>query len=149
MSTPELNTYWAPTEVQKEIYSLLNSDTELVALIGSDKVFDFVPDNTPFPYVTIYIMPFTDRGNATNEGLACEFQISVWYQPGGRNSGVGNLPVQLIQKRIDDLLQNNKLCINGWNTLQLRRTYIDIMTDIDNVTKHGIQRFRLFLGSKV
>ncbi len=146
---PQTNQYWAPLEVQTEIYAILNADSTLTALIGANKVFDFVPDKQPFPYITLNILPFIDRDNATNDGLQCEFQVSVWYAPGkSSTTSRGNKPVQLIQKRIDELLQKRSVCVNGWNTLQLRRTYIDIETESDNVTKHGIQRFILFLGSK-
>lgn len=154
---PQTNQYWAPLEAQAEIYTALATDDDIIDLLGEDsgtvatstKVFDFVPDKKAFPYITLNILPFTPRDNATNDGLQCEFQINVWYAPGTTGNAMrGNKPVQLIQKRIDELLQNRNLCINGWNTLQLRRSFIDILTEADNVTKHGVQRFSLFLGSK-
>lgn len=148
---------WAPLECQKEVYLKIAQDDEIIDLLGGDsetdsistKVFDFVPDNTLTPYITIYILPFTDRGNATYQGLEVEFQINVHYRPGeGSNTARGNLPVHLIQKRIDELLHNKELCIDGWNSLQLRRSLITIETADDNVTKHGIQRFNLLIGEK-
>lgn len=154
---PLTNQYWAPLEAQTEIYTILSADDDIIDLLGEDsgsvatstKVFDFVPDKKPFPYITLNILPFVQRDNATNDGLECEFQINVWYSPGtSTNAGRGNKKVQLIQKRIDELLQHRSVCINGWNTLQLRRSFIDILTEEDNVTKQGVQRFKLFLGSK-
>jgi hypothetical protein len=147
---------WAPKEVQKEIYLLLIHDSEIIDLLGgdsdedstSDKVFDFVPDNTNYPYITLQILPWLPRDNATHDGLACEFQINTWYAPKGLNSRRGNRPVQDIQERIDQLLHNTNLCVDGWNSLQLRRSFIDIQTQDDNVTKHGIQRFNLMIGEK-
>ncbi len=146
---------WAPLEAQKAIYLTIAQDDEIIDLLGGDsqtdsistKVFDFVPDNTVTPYITIFILPFTERANATYEGLACELQINVHYRPGeGGNNSRGNRPVHLIQQRIDEILHNQPVCIEGWNTLQLRRTLITIETAEDNVTKHGIQRFNLFIG---
>jgi hypothetical protein len=142
------NPYFAPQETQKEIFLLLNNDTALTALIGANKVFDFVPDKKAFPYVTLYILPFVERDNYTHEGFNCEFQINVFYQPGPGQTGAGNKKVQEIQKRIDEILNKKSICIDGWNTLECRRSFIDISTDEDNVTKQGIQRFRLMLGSK-
>ena len=134
---------WAPLEAQKTIYTTLETDTSLRTLLGgAAKVFDHVPDNTAYPYVVISQMPFQDRGNHTSEGLQSEFQVTVWYRAPGR----GNKGVQDIQKRIDELLHLQELCIDGWNTLLCRRSIIDILTDDDNVTKQGIQRFRLLLG---
>lgn len=148
---------WAPQEVQKEIYLLLSNDDDMIDLLGgdsgtddtTDKIFDYVPDNEDTPYVVLKILPWLDRGNHSFDGMECEFQISVWYQPGeGNNTNRGNKPVQEIQERIDALLHKTELCVDGWNSLQLRRSYIDIETQDDNVTKHGIQRFTLMIGEK-
>lgn len=151
---PLTNGYWAPLESQKEIFKVLNSDLELNTLLlnedlSKQKVFDDVPQDESFPYVSMQIMPFNARDNHTYDGLECELQLNVFYQPGKPdNTGVGNRTVQLIQKRIDELIQKRKLCIDGWNVLQLRRTYINIETDTDSVTKQGIQRYKLYLGEK-
>lgn len=110
---------------------------------GVQKVFDFVPDNTPYPYLVMQILPWTDRGSHTYEGFACEFQITTWYR---KDNSRGNLPVQNIQKRIDELLHKTDPCIEGWNIISIRRTFVDILTDDDNVTKQGIQRFNLLTG---
>ena len=148
---------WAPMEVQKEIFLLLSADDEIIDYLGGDSttdattnmVYDYVPDNSPYPYITLDILPWDDRGNHTFEGLECDFQINVLYKPDASNNNQrGNKPIQLIQYRIDQLLHNVNLCIDGWNSLQLRRTVIDIETDADNVTKHGIQRFNLLIGEK-
>lgn len=139
---------WAPSETQKAIYTLLSSDAALMALLGQvateQKVFDFIPDNTAFPYIQLQIKPWTDRGSHQTEGFTCVLTIHVWYQELGR----GDLQVQNIQARVDQLLHTQDVCITGWNVLGLRRTMSDILTDPDNVTKHGIQQFKLLIGEK-
>lgn len=112
--------------------------------VVTQKIYDHVPDNTAYPYVRINALPFTDRGNYKAEGFTCEFQINVFYRAPGR----GNKDVQTIQNRIDELLHNASVCVQGWNTLGLRRTTIDILTEDDNVTKQGIQIFKLLLGGQ-
>jgi len=135
---------WAPLEAQKAIFTKLTGDTALATLLGASqsvqKVFDFVPDNTPYPYITISPKPFTERGNHTKEGWACEFQINVYHQVRGDKT------VQSIQARVNDLLNDQSLSVSGWNVLGCRRTFVDILTLEDNVTKMGIQRFNLLLG---
>ncbi len=133
---------WAPKETQRTIYTLLSGDAALIALIGSGKVFDHVPDNTAYPYVVLHITPWNDRGSHNTEGFETEFQITTWYRAPGR----GDLKVQDIQARIDTLLHTVDISISGWNTLVLRRTFVDILTDDDGVTKQGIQRFKLLIG---
>lgn len=146
---PEGGTF-APSETQKAIYEILSEDDTIIDLLGEDsgtddvssKVFDHVPDNSVYPYITLQVLPWTDRGSHTYEGLETEFQIDVWYRSPGR----GTKQVQAIQKRIDELLHKRQICVYGWNTNLMRRTYIDIVTEDDNVTHNGIQRFKLFLG---
>jgi len=133
---------YAPQEAQKTIYTLLNSDVTLTGLIGANKILDHVPDNSPYPYITIRIKPWADRGNHDYEGLQCAFQINVWYRDAGR----GDKEVQLIQKRIDELLHNKDICIDGWSVIALRRSTIDILDEPDGVTKHGVQIFNLLIG---
>lgn len=146
---------WAPQETQIAIFTALANDDALIDLLGEDsgtvdtstKVLDFVPDNKAYPYVTLELKPWSDRGSYTFEGLESEIQINVWYQPGtSGNTSRGDKPVQLIQKRIDELLHKQQLCIDDWNTLLLRRSFIDILTEPDNITKHGVQKFKLLLG---
>lgn len=134
---------WAPSETQIAVYTTLSGDATLQTLLGgSGRVFDHVPDNTAYPYVTILIFPWDDRGNYTSEGLVVEFQVSAWV----RGTARGNKGVQAIQKRIDELLHKANLSITGWRIISLRRGLIDVVTEDDNVTKQGVQRFKLLLG---
>lgn len=137
---------WAPQETQIAVYNKLVNDSALTALIGANKIFDHVPDSTAFPFISLAVKPFEDRGNYTYEGLKAELWIHVWYQSGATYTGRGDKQVQNIQARVDALLHKKELPVSGWSTLILRREFIDIITDPDNVTKHGIQRFKLFLG---
>lgn len=150
---------FAPLEVQKELYLLLAQDDGIIDLLGEDsgtddtssKVFDFVPDNTEYPYITLQILPWLQRDNYTLDGMECDCQINVFYRPGtSGNTGRGNKQIYLIQQRIDEILHNQKdnLCVDGWNILQLRRTFLDIVTEDDNITKQGIQRFLIYIGEK-
>ena len=114
-----MSTY-APLETQKTIFETLANDDSIIDLLGEDsgtddqssKVFDFVPDNTEYPFIVIQIKPWSDRGNHTYEGLQADLTIHVWYQPGSTfNDGRGDRRVQLIQSRVDTLLHNQELAI--------------------------------------
>jgi hypothetical protein len=139
---------WAPEQTQKSIYETLTADAALMALLlttvgGAQKVFDHIPDNSPYPYVSLRIKPMTDRANESWDGVQINVQIDVWYQ----YSGLGDLKVQQIQKRIDELLHdNNTMCIDGWNIVSFRRQTVTILDEPDGRTKHGVQIFNLFLG---
>ena len=133
---------WAPKETQKTIYETLTTDLVLMALISG--VFDSasVPQGQVFPYVTIGENPFAERSNHTTRGFSSEITIHVWYRDPSR----GRKPVQEIQAEIDRLLDQQSVCIDGWNIINLRSTFIDVIIDTDNVTLHGIQKFNLLIG---
>lgn len=137
---------WAPQEAQKAIYETLSQDAALQSLLGTTvanpKVFDHIPDNQPFPFVRMSIKPMTDRANHDWDGVAFVYTIDVWTQ----EPNYGDLKVQQIQKRIDELLHQQDICIDGWNIIVHRRQTVDILEEPDGRTRHGIQTFRLFLG---
>ena len=137
---------YGPIETQKAIFETLSNDAALTTLLGgTGRIFDHVPDNTPYPYISILMFPWNDRGNYTYEGLEIEFQLSAWV----RGDKPGSLSTQLIQKRIDELIHKANISINGWYIISLRRSLIDIRTEDDNVTKEGIQRFRLLIAEEI
>jgi hypothetical protein len=133
---------WAPIEVQKAICETLANDTQLQPLITG--VFDSaaVPQNQEFPYVTINPGQLVDRSSHTHRGFETQIQIDVWDQ----SENWGRKRVQLIQKEIDRLLHDVTICIEGWNIISLRQIQVEAFVDIDNVTMHGVQRFKLMIG---
>lgn len=146
---------WAPSDVQIAVYNHLASDDTIITLLGensasvnlSNKVFDHVPQDTAYPFVVVQINPWEDRGSYTKEGLEATLSIHVWYRPGITSvTGRGDKQVQAIQKRIDEILHANQIPISGWKNLIFRRALIDILVEPDNVTRHGIQQFKLLLG---
>ena len=134
---------WAPQETQKTVFEILSNDVALQGLLGGpNKIFDHVPDNFPFPYITIDPKDFSDRSNHTYRGFSAPLQIDVWYRGPGR----GRKEVQTIQKRIDELLHAQDICIEGWNIISSRVVTTGVIKDEDNVTLHGYQIFNLLLG---
>jgi len=133
---------WAPRELQKTIYETLTGDVTLMALING--VFDStsVPEEQTFPFVTIGENPLEIRSNYTTRGWSSQMTIHVWYQEAGR----GRKQVQAIQAEIDRLLDQQNICVDGWNIVGLRAQFVDVIVDTDNVTLHGIQIFNLLLG---
>lgn len=138
---------WAPQEVQKTLFTVLSGDAELQTKIGGvpadPKVYDLVPQGVAYPYITIDVN-MSDRGNQTGEGWQGEPQINVWAQ----GDNFGKKFVQEVQKRIDELIHNQNLCVDGWNLLVCKRTIADVFKETDNVTVHGVQRFKINLGDQ-
>jgi hypothetical protein len=80
-----LSTQTSLSEVQTAIYSKLTSDAALIALLatplmGTYSVFDFgsVPENQPFPYITLgnaQEKPFNAFGR---RGYLTKYTIDIW-----------------------------------------------------------------------
>ena len=53
-----------------------------------------------------------------------------------------------IMDRIHDLLHDSSLSVTGFNLVNLRFEFSDILRDPDGVTRHGVMRFRaIILGT--
>lgn len=129
---------WAPIEYQKRIYEILTGDSTLMAKVSG--IFDNVPQNQAFPFVKIGFDEFTDRGSHTTEGWDAILVINVWAQGSGRKA------VHEIQADIDRLLHRQDLTVSGWTEVSLRRDFSTVFVEDDDVTYHGVQRFKLLTG---
>ncbi len=118
--------------------------TEVITtlVVGTQKIFDHIPDNEPWPYVHMNFDPWTERSNETWRGWETDFETSTWYRAPGR----GKAGVQAIQKRIDELIHHTQPCIEGWNIVALTAVDVSVEVDVDNVTLNGLQRFKLLIG---
>jgi hypothetical protein len=133
---------WAPQELQKTLWTELTSDPVLMGLVTGVYDSAYVPQDEAFPYVTIGDATFTDRSSHTHRGFEAELTIHVWDQSDNR----GRKKVQEIQAEIDRLLHTVNICIDGWNIINFRQIFVEVIVDADNVTMHGIQRFNLMIG---
>lgn len=138
---------WAPSETQIAIFNTLAGDSALQTLLGTTtaapKVYDSVPDQKSYPYITIHIKPMTNRDNEDFDGVGFDYTVNVWSQD---QAAQGDKVVQSIQKRIDELLHKQDICVMGWNVISHTRNMVDIQTDPDGRTRHGVQTFNLMLG---
>ena len=60
----------------------------------------------------------------------------------------GSKETKQIMDRIHDLLHDYALSVTGFNLINLRFEFGDILIDPDGVTRHGVMRFRaIILGT--
>lgn len=118
-------------ELQRAIFQILSSDTDLQALVDT-RIFDRVTPKTPFPYISFG--PAT-----TNEADAIDimagdhtFQIDVWSRNGGKIAckKICSL-VRAALHEIDIELQVNALVL-------IRVLSIRVLDEPDGLTAHGI-----------
>lgn len=125
---------------QQAIFSALN-----VSAVTSDLscgVFDDVPQNASYPYIVLGEETAIDFSVKDIQGGEFTVNIHVWSQYKGSKE------TKQIMDKIHDLLHNINLTVTGFNLINLRFEFSDIMRDPDGITRHGVMRFRaIILGS--
>lgn len=120
--------------LQKAVYAALMSSSALMALIRG--VFDWVPDATEFPYVSIGDDTGVDFSGCTFVGKELTLTIHTWSRGNGRTEA------KSIQAEIRKALDRAALTLTGATLIVILSEFEQTMLDPDGVTYHGIQRFR-------
>lgn len=134
---------YAVKEFQQHVYDLLTADATLVSKITG--VFDHVPQEQAFPYVTITDITDNDRGNSSTEGNLIDLTVSSWTR------GTSKIPCMDIQADIDRILhrsEKNDCDMVSYGVMDFHRVTATIILDPDGKTWHGIQTFEILLGRK-
>ncbi len=124
---------WA---LQKTLYRVLVSDTELVAKLGGPQIYDDVPQSTTFPYVTIGQMVSRDWSTSTESGLEHRFSLHVWSRKRGKAETFE------IISAIREAIDNNSIELSGHVLVNLHCEATEVMRTADGETLHGILRYR-------
>jgi len=119
-------------ELQQAIYSVLKHGLAY-------PVFDDVPENLTPPFVVIgddTLIQFDTDGES---GFEATLTIHTWSAYRGRAE------VKEMQGAVYNLLHRADLTITGYNVLGCDFEFSQSMVDSDGVTRHGIQRFRIYI----
>ena len=120
--------------LQKTIFDALDGDSTLQSLVTD--VFDFVPENTAFPYVKVGEETAVDNGTKTLQGNDHTLVIHTFSRYRGSKE------TKEIMSRIYALLHESSLTVSGASLVNLRFEFSDIIKENDGLTTHGLQRFR-------
>lgn len=124
--------------IQKAIYDALTGDATLMNLISG--VYDFVPQGTAFPYVTIGEDTLSDWGSHTFDGADSTVTLHSWAQGASRKA------VKEVMAEIYRILHKGTISVTGFSVVLIRFEFSEASLDPDGQTYHGIQRFRLLVG---
>jgi|SRR6056300_371590 hypothetical protein len=122
-------------ELQKTIFDTLSGDSTITSTYGAN-VYDYVPDNSPFPYIKVGEETSVDNGTKTLQGNEHTLVIHTFSQYRGSKE------VKNIMSRIYALLHESSLSVSGASLVNLRFEFSDVIKENDGLTTHGLQRFR-------
>ena len=123
--------------LQTTIYNALNVSAITTTL--SCGVYDEVIEGNTYPFITLGEETTIDYSTKTATGSETTINIHIWSQYKGSKQ------TKEIMDKVHDLLHDIDLTVTGFNLINLRFEYSDIMRDPDGVTRHGVMRFRAII----
>lgn len=118
--------------LQSAIYTRLTGDAALMALI--EGVFDFVPEGTQYPYVTIGEAVATPRNSQDRYGRRAAETFHIW------SDHLGYSKITQIADRIVQLLDHQPLTVTGHDTVLANFEFFQTLQDPDPDIRHGVLR---------
>lgn len=118
------------------IHAALKADTGLAAALGGARVYDEVPRDAAFPYVTLGDAHLADI--STDDGTVQEHQLTLhgWSRQGGHREA------HVIAGALLQALDDAPLAPSDHRLVNLRFTMADIRRERDGRTYHAVVRFR-------
>tara|TARA_R110002020_G_scaffold34619_1_gene105143 strand:- start:1801 stop:2202 length:402 start_codon:yes stop_codon:yes gene_type:complete len=120
--------------LQKTVFDALDTDSTLQSKVTD--VYDFVPENTAFPYVKLGEDTAIDNGTKTLQGNEHTLVVHTFSRYRGSKE------IKDIMARIYTLLHESSLTVSGASLVNLRFEFSDVLKENDGLTTHGLQRFR-------
>ena len=124
-------------QLQTAIYAALNVSAITTTLACG--VYDEVIEGNTYPFISLGEETTIDYSTMTAVGSETTINIHIWSQYKGSKQ------TKEIMDKIHDLLHDIDLTVTGFNLINLRFEYSDIMRDTDGVTRHGVMRFRAII----
>lgn len=118
---------WA---LQQAIYTRLSDQLSV-------EVYDHVPQDAAYPYVTIGEGTESEWDTDDSLGIDATINIHVWSRYRGRKE------VKQLQDQIYAALHRYDLPVSGADTVLVNFEFADSFVDPDGLTRHGVQRFRI------
>ena len=123
--------------LQTTIYNALNVSAVTTTL--SCGVYDEVIEGNTYPFITLGEETTIDYSTKTATGSETTINIHIWSQYKGSKQ------TKEIMDKVHDLLHDSNLSVTGFNLINLRFEFSDIMRDPDGITRHGVMRFRAII----
>lgn len=126
--------------MKSPLLALHDAQVERLENSTDRKVFDGTPENEPHPYITTGEMIARDWSDKFEDGQEVHSTLHVWSQYPGRKE------VLEITDEIEQALTSGPLNLgNGFRAVVDELDSVNVIVDIDGVTRHGILTFRYLI----
>ncbi len=124
-------------QLQEALYSVLATNTSLISLLGGPKIYDFTPQRTKPPYITIGMSQERDWSTSTEEGREHIVTLHSWSDNRGR------VKADLILETIKDIMNMATLSLANHSLINLVYEFSEIRRERDGDRLHGLVRYRI------
>lgn len=133
---------------QKIVFDILTNHAPLMAEVSG--VYDFVPQDKQFPYVTIGESFHSANNSSVVFSDDVAVLINVWARGTNSSPSKGRRQAKQVQSLVYDALQYGENKANDPNYAVIAINWVDstTLTDSDGLTTHGIQNFRMYLQKR-
>ena len=126
----------ASWSLQRAIYDVLIADEPVLALLGGARIYDAVPDNSTFPYLTLGQTSVADWSAGAEAGEEHTLILHVWSRAWGLRE------THELMAALRSALHERALTLDGHRLVNLRHEQSEARREADGLTYHGIARFR-------
>ncbi len=124
---------WA---LQKALFTHLSADSNVTGVLGGAKIYDDVPRDATFPYVTFGESVVRDWSTGSDEGFEHVVTLHAWSRANGRRES------HEIVGALRSSLHDQALAVEGHRLINLRHEFSEARREADGETYHGIVRYR-------
>ncbi|MFW6076655.1 MAG: DUF3168 domain-containing protein [Hyphomicrobiales bacterium] len=122
--------------LQTGLRAALLADADLVTALGGEQVFDDVPREVPFPYITIGDIETRDWSTQTSRGHEHTIALHVWSRYRGRKQ------VQELIADVDRILDGQSPPLSGYRLVNLSTVFWTAQREPDGEVYRGTVRLR-------
>lgn len=122
--------------LQVGVRDALLADAELLAALGGDRVYDHVPQDPTFPYITVGDIETRDWSTQTRRGHEHIMTLHVWSRYSGRKE------VHDLIAEVERVLDGNGPALDDHSLVNLRVVFWTALRETDGETYHGVVRLR-------
>lgn len=123
-------------ELQRAIYGALTAAPAL----ASGNVFDQVPENEPFPHITIGDEQVIDDSSTCQDGWEVFADVHCWSRPANGSKGEVKTLAASVVTRIIAITS-----VDGFSLVSLTHETTRVFRDPDGLTEHAVVSFRALI----
>jgi len=129
----------AAWDLQQAVHAALAADAAVLAITGTARIYDDVPQGAAFPYLTLAGFTARDWSTGTESGAEIIFTVHAWSR------GAGHKQAHLLADAVRSTLHDASLTLVGHDLVNLRHEASQTHRERDGDTYRVAARFRAVL----